>query len=212
MAPGGRVDAIFYDRRNKVENRGNDVYYTYSTDRGRRFAANRRLTRLAFDSQIGARYAVPSAVGLVEFGSRIALSSGDERVLAAWTDTRKHRARAALPGHLRHPDPVPRARRGRRLGAGAGSGRRSPGARGRGRGVVTPAAVPDRRPRWGPPMAPPRAPRMAIPTHGAPALTDRTRALARRWARLVVRLGLLARPLASCGAGATALPPAPARP
>lgn len=88
VAPSGRVDAIFYDRRNNVENRGNDVYYTYSTDGGRSFRPNVRLTEMHFDSQIGARYAVPSAVGLVEFGSRIALLSEDENVVAAWTDTR----------------------------------------------------------------------------------------------------------------------------
>lgn len=88
MAPDGRVDAIFYDRRNNVENRGNDVYYTYSTDGGQGFRPNVRLSEVHFDSQIGPRYAVPSAVGLVEFGSRIALLSGDEKVVAAWTDTR----------------------------------------------------------------------------------------------------------------------------
>ena len=88
VSPDGRLDAIFYDRRNNVENRGNDVYYTYSSDEGRSFAPNVRLTRLHFDSRIGARYFVRSAVGLVEFGSRIALESEDDKVLAAWTDTR----------------------------------------------------------------------------------------------------------------------------
>lgn len=88
VAPGGRVDAIFYDRRNNEENRGNDVYYTYSTDGGTRFADNLRLTRVHFDSQIGPRYAVASAAGLVEFGSRIALLSEEDEAVAAWTDSR----------------------------------------------------------------------------------------------------------------------------
>ncbi|MCA1656396.1 MAG: hypothetical protein LC713_01555 [Actinobacteria bacterium] len=37
---------------------------------------------------IGPRYDVPSAAGLNEFGSRIALWSQDSKVLAGWTDTR----------------------------------------------------------------------------------------------------------------------------
>ena len=87
-SPDGRVDAIFYDRRNNPENRGNDVYYTYSTDGGRTFAANQRITSRFFDSLVGPEYAVTSAEGLVEFGGRLALWSDRHRAFAAWTDTR----------------------------------------------------------------------------------------------------------------------------
>lgn len=87
-APGGRIDAIFYDRRGNVANRSNDVYYASSVDRGASFSRNVRLTNMDSDSEIGPRYAVPSAEGLFEFGSRLALESGDDRVKAAWTDTR----------------------------------------------------------------------------------------------------------------------------
>lgn len=88
VAPGGRVDAVFYDRRHNEENRGNDLTYTYSTDGGASFAPNRRLTSLDSDSRIGPRYAVPSAAGMREFGSRIGLSAAPGRAVAAWTDTR----------------------------------------------------------------------------------------------------------------------------
>lgn len=88
IAPGGRIDAIFYDRRGNAENRGNDVYYSYSGDRGSSFSPNIRVTSLGSDSSIGPRYAVPSAQGLIEFGSRIGLVSRETSAFAAWTDTR----------------------------------------------------------------------------------------------------------------------------
>lgn len=88
VAPSGRLDAVFYDRRSNVENRGNDVSYTFSTDGGRSFSRNLRINSLTFDSFIGPRYLVPSAKGLREFGSRMALASQDTGVVAAWTDTR----------------------------------------------------------------------------------------------------------------------------
>ena len=88
VAPGGRVDIAFYDRRGNAENRGNDVYYSYSTDSGGAFAANLRLTSIDSDSRIGPRYEVPSAAGLNELGSRIAVLSSRSGVVTAWTDTR----------------------------------------------------------------------------------------------------------------------------
>ena len=88
VAPSGRVDAIFYDRRSNVENQGNDVSYTFSVDGGRTFSRNVQINSLTFDSFIGPRYLVDSAKGLREFGSRIALVSRDSGIVAAWTDTR----------------------------------------------------------------------------------------------------------------------------
>ena len=87
-SPDGRVDAVFYDRRNNQENRGNDVYYTYSTDHGQTFSANKRLTSRFFDSLVGPEYTLTSAEGLVEFGGRLALWSDSNGAFAAWTDTR----------------------------------------------------------------------------------------------------------------------------
>ncbi|MBW3575856.1 MAG: glycoside hydrolase [Actinobacteria bacterium] len=88
MAPTGRLDAIFYDRRDDAEDIGNHVYYTFSTDEAKTFASNLRLTADGSSSQIGQRYTNTSAEGLVEFGSRLGLLSQPHQVVAAWTDTR----------------------------------------------------------------------------------------------------------------------------
>lgn len=88
VAADGRVDVVFYDRRNDPANRRADVYYAASTDNAATFGANVRLTAVSSDTQIGTRYLLPSAQGLVEFGSRIALAEGPTNVIAAWTDTR----------------------------------------------------------------------------------------------------------------------------
>lgn len=88
VAPNGRLDVIFYDRRDDDQNALNHVYYSYSEDHGRRFEASQRLSSRSFSSRTGSRYPILSARGLVEFGSRIALASSDASVLAAWTDTR----------------------------------------------------------------------------------------------------------------------------
>jgi hypothetical protein len=88
VSPGGRVDAAFLDRRNDAEDRNFDVYYTSSSDGGRSFGRNVRLTAQSSDSQIGQRYENPSADGLVELGSRIGLLSRTDDVVVAWPDTR----------------------------------------------------------------------------------------------------------------------------
>jgi hypothetical protein len=85
---GGRVEALFYDRRNDPGNVMNDVYLATSPDGGASFGPNLRVNRESFSSQIGTRYPIPSAVGLVEYGSRIAVLAEPGRTLAAWTDTR----------------------------------------------------------------------------------------------------------------------------
>lgn len=88
VAPNGRVDAIFLDRRDDPKNDYNRTYYAFSTDGGKRFAPNLRLASANSDSRNGGRYAVPSAKGLVDYGSRLGLLSRDQSVLAAWTDAR----------------------------------------------------------------------------------------------------------------------------
>lgn len=88
VSDDGRLDAIFYDRRDDPENVRNHVSYTSSLDGGRSFTPNLRITTASFFSDTGSRYPIPSAEGLVEFGSRIALHSGRSGALAAWTDTR----------------------------------------------------------------------------------------------------------------------------
>jgi hypothetical protein len=88
VAQNGRLDAIFYDRRNDPGNLRNDVSYTYSTDAGLQFSPNARLSSTSSDSRSGQRYAIPSAGGLVDFGLRLGLLSRDSGTLAAWADTR----------------------------------------------------------------------------------------------------------------------------
>lgn len=88
VAPTGRVDALFLDRRGDPANVRNDTYLASSTDGGASFGPNVRVTGEASDTTIGTRYDVPSATGLVEFGSRLGLLSLPDRVVAAWPDTR----------------------------------------------------------------------------------------------------------------------------
>ncbi len=88
IAPDGRLDAIFYDRRDDPENFRNHLSYTFSVDGGETFASNVTVTEDPSNSQIGQRYLGGAAEGLVEFGSRLALLSLPDRAIAAWTDTR----------------------------------------------------------------------------------------------------------------------------
>ena len=88
LSSDGRLDVVFYDRRRSSQNFAADVFYTYSTDGGRRFAPNRRLTSWASDARIGQRYVNVSARGQAEFGSRLGLLSWPGTAIAAWTDTR----------------------------------------------------------------------------------------------------------------------------
>jgi hypothetical protein len=88
VAPGGRIDLAFLDRRNDPENTLNDVYFTYSLDGGASLAPNMRVTAEGSDSHIGQRYELPSAEGLVEIGSRIAVMSRADDALLAWADMR----------------------------------------------------------------------------------------------------------------------------
>lgn len=92
VAPSGRIDAIFYDRRGDTDNVGTNVYYTWSSDAGKTFARNVRINEVTFSSIVGPRYTIASAHGLFEFGSRVGLYSTDTTVLAAWTDTSNTRA------------------------------------------------------------------------------------------------------------------------
>jgi len=87
FSPGGRLDAVFYDRRDQPANVLNYVYSTHSTDGGRTWAPNLRLTRHASSSTVGQLYTNPSALGRAEFGSRLGLLSSDGQALAAWADT-----------------------------------------------------------------------------------------------------------------------------
>jgi hypothetical protein len=88
VAPGGRVDAVFLDRRDSDHNVDQHVYYAASTDRGESFGANQQLTRFASSSQVGQRYAIRSARGRADLGRRLGLVAQRDGALVAWPDSR----------------------------------------------------------------------------------------------------------------------------
>lgn len=84
VAPGGRLDVVYYDRSADPAGHRNHVAVQSSPDGGRSFTRHVTLTERSFDARIG----VGSETGLPDLGSRLALVSEPETVLAAWTDTR----------------------------------------------------------------------------------------------------------------------------
>ncbi|MDP9401738.1 MAG: glycoside hydrolase [Actinomycetota bacterium] len=84
VAPNGRVDVVYYDRRGDRENVMNHVSLQWSSDAGRTWRPRLRLTDRAFDSRIG----FGSERDLPDLGSRLGLVSTEQRALAVWTDTR----------------------------------------------------------------------------------------------------------------------------
>lgn len=84
VAPDGRVDVLYYDRRRDPDNVMNDVSLQSSFDEGETFTASERLSSQPFSSEIG----FGSKEDLPTLGSRLALTSTDDRALAVWTDTR----------------------------------------------------------------------------------------------------------------------------
>lgn len=84
VAPGGRLDVVYYDRRADADDLMNDVSLQSSFDGGATFTERLRLTTRSFDSRIG----FGSERGLAELGSRIGLLSTERRALAVWSDTR----------------------------------------------------------------------------------------------------------------------------
>jgi len=83
VAPDGRIDALFLDRRRDPRNVKTDAFLA-SSDDGRSFE-NVRVSSRSFDSRVG-----PSAASYLEpdLGSRLGLVSFEDVALAVWTDTR----------------------------------------------------------------------------------------------------------------------------
>ncbi|MDP1849066.1 MAG: sialidase family protein [Solirubrobacteraceae bacterium] len=84
VAPDGRLDVLYYDRRADAENVMNHVSLQSSFDHGESFTSALRLSSQAFDSTIG----FGRKEGLPDLGSRLALISSDRAALGVWTDTR----------------------------------------------------------------------------------------------------------------------------
>ncbi len=87
VAPGGRIDVVFLDRRRDPRDVRADAFLATSSDGASRFA-NIRLSSAAFDTGVGPKVAPHLPVDL---GSRLGLVSGDSGGVAVWTDTRQGR-------------------------------------------------------------------------------------------------------------------------
>ncbi len=84
VAPSGRLDVEYYDRREDPHNRFTKVSLQSSFDGGLSFTSHVSLSDRSFDSQIG----FGSERQMPDLGSRLALASTASTALAAWTDTR----------------------------------------------------------------------------------------------------------------------------
>ncbi|MGH2704098.1 MAG: sialidase family protein [Actinomycetota bacterium] len=86
VAPGGRVDVVFLDRRRDPTNLMTEATLAVSRDRGGRFE-NVRLSASPFDSRVGPQTG-PTYLG-TDLGSRLGLVSFRRTAFAAWADSRR---------------------------------------------------------------------------------------------------------------------------
>ncbi len=84
LAPDGRLDVLYYDRRADPHDLRNEVSLQSSLDAGKTFGPRLRISDRSFDSRVG----FGSERGLADLGSRLGLVSGNSRAIAAWSDTR----------------------------------------------------------------------------------------------------------------------------
>lgn len=84
VAPDGRLDVVYYDRRTDPTNVMNEVSLQSSFDAGKSFTPRVRLSGRRFDARIG----FGSGRGMPDLGSRLGLLSERSRAVAVWTDTR----------------------------------------------------------------------------------------------------------------------------
>ncbi|MFN2538684.1 MAG: sialidase family protein [Mycobacteriales bacterium] len=84
VAPDGRLDVVYYDRREDPRNVKNDVSLQSSFDHGKSFAPSVTLSGMAFDSRVG----YGNERELPDLGSRLGLASDDSSAIAVWSDTR----------------------------------------------------------------------------------------------------------------------------
>lgn len=84
VAPDGRVDVAFYDRRHDPANAMTDLYLATSGDGGNSFT-NLRVSSEPFDAFVGPVF--DDTYG-ADLGTRLGLDSIDDGAFAVWTDTR----------------------------------------------------------------------------------------------------------------------------
>jgi len=82
IAPNGRVDVIWWDTRDMQGLRAIDAYYSYSTDDGRHWSKNQRITHQSVDRKLGIwgnNYDIASQPGI---------ASTNAYAVFGWDDTR----------------------------------------------------------------------------------------------------------------------------
>ena len=84
VAPDGRVDVVYFDRRDDSSDVLNDVSLQSSFDDGESFRRRIKLSDQAFSSRIG----FGSERGMADLGSRLGLVSTNTVAYAVWPDTR----------------------------------------------------------------------------------------------------------------------------
>ena len=84
VAPNGRLDVAYYDRRADPTDTRNEVSLQSSFDEGDSFGDSIPVSSRGFDSKVG----YGNERDLPDLGSRIGLLSEDESALAVWSDTR----------------------------------------------------------------------------------------------------------------------------
>lgn len=88
LSPEGRIDAVFFDRRDDANNAENNVYLASSSDGGRSWGENHRISQESSHSRVGQQYVHASADGQYEIGARLGLLSEASHAVAAWPDSR----------------------------------------------------------------------------------------------------------------------------
>lgn len=91
VAPDGRLDVLYYDRRADRTDVLNEVSMQSSFDGGKTFQPRVEVSDRSFSSRIGSGLERE----LPDLGSRLALLSTDTRAYAVWTDTRGGSVRTA---------------------------------------------------------------------------------------------------------------------
>ena len=84
VAPDGRVDVLFLDRRHDPGDVQTDAYLASSEDGGRAFD-NLRVSSQSFDSRVGPTFGADYGT---DFGTKLGLDSTGGAAFTAWTDTR----------------------------------------------------------------------------------------------------------------------------
>jgi hypothetical protein len=91
VAPNGRLDVMYYDRRADRTDVLNEVSLQSSYDDGKSFGPRVRISDRSFSSRIG----FGLERGLADLGSRLGLISTNTRAYGVWTDTRDGSVRTA---------------------------------------------------------------------------------------------------------------------